>query len=234
MILVYWNPPKFLNCSCTIRNDNVVFCHLLISVCSGSFSSFDKGPIWVATGFKCSPDVFLFLLLPLWLSGHGLRWWFEVPPLVLPWVMRVRTVLVCVYRFSVHLIVEASFLFSVYCSVQEGQTVSFYCPEHSCVMWRLSVPLLWFWPRFHPNTWTSGLEQFLLRLSALNFFHVEVGHFGGDRWAHGTAVILSVETVTIGSRWSSDRGQVRHKCSLGKSLFRWTECCLVAGISSPS
>lgn len=34
--------------------------------CSGSFfSSFDKGPVWLAPCLKSSPDVFLVLLLPL-------------------------------------------------------------------------------------------------------------------------------------------------------------------------
>ena len=47
------------------------------------------------------------------------------PQLVLQWVTRVeQQVLICACRFSVHLKVEASVLFSVYCTVQEGQTVS--------------------------------------------------------------------------------------------------------------
>ena len=58
--------PEFLRCSCAIGNDDVVtFSLLLLSVCSGSYTSFDKGPVWIATDFECSPDVLLFLLLPL-------------------------------------------------------------------------------------------------------------------------------------------------------------------------
>ena len=67
------DPPEFLRSSYAIGNDDVVtFSCLLFSVCCGSFSGFDKGPVLVATSFKCSPDVHLFLLLPLWLGGHGL------------------------------------------------------------------------------------------------------------------------------------------------------------------
>ena len=64
------DPPEFLRCN--IRTDDVTFFRLLLSVCSGSFRGFDKGPVLVTTGFKCSPDVLLFLLLPLCLCGHGL------------------------------------------------------------------------------------------------------------------------------------------------------------------
>ena len=60
------DPSAFLRYSHNIRNDNAVTVfHLFISVCSRSFRGFDKGPVRVATGFKCSPDVFLFLFLPL-------------------------------------------------------------------------------------------------------------------------------------------------------------------------
>ena len=65
--------PEFFRFSCDIRNDNVVaFNRLLLSDCSGSFSGYDKDQVCVATGFKCTPDVLLFLLLPLCLCGHGL------------------------------------------------------------------------------------------------------------------------------------------------------------------
>ena len=68
-----WHTEDVLLWSCDIENDDVVTVSLLLlSVCLGSFRGFDKGPGWVATGFKCSSDVLLFLLLPLFLSGHGL------------------------------------------------------------------------------------------------------------------------------------------------------------------
>ena len=52
------DPPECLRCSCSIENEDVVrFSCLLVSACSGSFSGFDKGPILVAIGFKCSPDL---------------------------------------------------------------------------------------------------------------------------------------------------------------------------------
>ena len=53
---VYYRPSGVFRCSCDIGNDDVVtFSHLLLS---GSVGSFDKGPVWVATGFKCSPMSF--------------------------------------------------------------------------------------------------------------------------------------------------------------------------------
>ena len=33
--------------------------------------------------------------------------------------------------------------------------------------------------------------------AALNFFHVEVGHYWGQQWAHGTVRLLSVETFSV-------------------------------------
>ena len=60
------DPPEFLRCACDIRNyDNVTFSRLLISVCSGSLSYFDKGSVWIVTHSKCSPEVLLFHQLPL-------------------------------------------------------------------------------------------------------------------------------------------------------------------------
>ena len=44
-------PPEFLRCSRHIRNDAFTFARLLFSFCPGSLNGFDKGPIWVATGF---------------------------------------------------------------------------------------------------------------------------------------------------------------------------------------
>ena len=65
------NPPEFLRYSCDIRNDDVVpFLCLFLSVCSGSFGDFGKGPVGVAAGFKRFPDVFLFLGLPHCPGGH--------------------------------------------------------------------------------------------------------------------------------------------------------------------
>ena len=99
-----------------------MFYHLLFSVCSGSFRDYVKGPVWVTTGCKCSPDVLLFLLLPLFLCGCGLSlmvYCSDDPQLVLQWVMRVEEqVLLSVCWFSVHLSVEASVFFNVYCTVQ--------------------------------------------------------------------------------------------------------------------
>ena len=64
------DPPESLRCSCNISNDNVVtFSCLLLSVCSESFGGSDKCAVWEATGFKFSPNVLLFLLLPLCLSA---------------------------------------------------------------------------------------------------------------------------------------------------------------------
>ena len=62
------DPPEFLRCSCDIRNDDAVVFFPLSAL--DILYSFDKGPVWVATGFKCSSYVLLFLLLPLGLSGH--------------------------------------------------------------------------------------------------------------------------------------------------------------------
>ena len=63
----------FHRCSHHIGNYHVVtFSRLLRSVCSGSFWGFNKGPVWVTTVFKCFPDVRLFLLLSLCVSGHRL------------------------------------------------------------------------------------------------------------------------------------------------------------------
>ena len=69
---------------------------------------------------------------------------------------------VCV-RFSVHLTVEAAVFFSVYCTVH----VKLVLLSTAHILWRFSLPLLWFWPRCHPPTWTSGLEQILWKLSRL-------------------------------------------------------------------
>ena len=64
------DPPEFLRYSRDVGIDDVVMVSLhLLSVCSGSFG---KGSVWVATGFKCSLDVLLFLLFTLGLSGHDL------------------------------------------------------------------------------------------------------------------------------------------------------------------
>ena len=102
------DPPEFLRNSPNIRNDDVVtFFRLLPSVRSGSFRGFDNDPVWVTTGFKCSPNVPLFILRPFCLCGHGVS----------------QSVLICACRFSAHLSVEASVFFNVYFKVQEGQTV---------------------------------------------------------------------------------------------------------------
>ena len=67
------DPPEILRRSCDIGIDDAFkFFRLLHSVCPGFFRGFDKGPVWVATGFKFSTDVVLFLLLPLCLCGYGL------------------------------------------------------------------------------------------------------------------------------------------------------------------
>ena len=130
---VNWNmmfikdPPEFLKYPHDVRNDNVVaFFFLLVSVGSRSFGSFDKGPAWVATGFKRYRDKLLFLLV---VQGS------EEPQLVLHWAMRVKQqVLICVC--SVQLSVEASDFFNVYCTVQEGKTVSsdIVPPEHDVIV----------------------------------------------------------------------------------------------------
>ena len=68
------DPPEFLRCSCDIGNDDVVmFSCLLLSVCYGSFSSFYKSQVRVATNFKSLLMCFMFRLLTLWPSGHSLR-----------------------------------------------------------------------------------------------------------------------------------------------------------------
>ena len=87
------DPPEFLKCSFNIRIDDVVtFSHLLLSVSSGSSIGFDKGPVWVATGTKCSP-VELLLLVFLNLMVYG----SDDSQLVLQWVRRVeQQVLICV------------------------------------------------------------------------------------------------------------------------------------------
>ena len=89
-----------------------------------------KGPVWVATGLKWSPDVLLFFPLPLCHFGHE------------------QQVLTCVCRFSVHLNIEASVFFSVYCTVQEGQTVSSYISlfEPDVIIYSIYM----FWEDFFP------------------------------------------------------------------------------------
>ena len=100
--------------------------HLLLSFCSWSFRSFDKGQVWVAMSLKCSPSVLQFLLHPLSLCGHILSLMVsgsDDTQLVLQWLMRFEMqVLICVCRCSVHLNVEASVLFSAHQKVWEGQT----------------------------------------------------------------------------------------------------------------
>ena len=72
-LMLMEDPFEFLTCSWNIRNDDAAtFSHLLLSVSSGSFTGLDKGPVWVATCLRSSPDVLLFLLLPLCLCGSGL------------------------------------------------------------------------------------------------------------------------------------------------------------------
>ena len=90
--------PEFLRCSFNIRIDDAeTFSHLLLSVCSGSSIGFHKGPVWVATGTKCSP---VELLLLVFLCGHGLSlmvYGSDDSQLVLQWVRRVKQqVLICV------------------------------------------------------------------------------------------------------------------------------------------
>ena len=158
---VYWRSSWVFQMFLRHWFDNVVkVTHFLQSVCSGAF---DKSPVWIATGFKCSPDMRLFLLLPLSLSGHGLSPMVkgsDDPQLLLQWEMRVKQqIYVC--RFSV-CNVEASVFSNVYYKVQEGQTAPSdivwtlcYCPQHLYVLWGPPLPLFWFWPRC-PHTWTSG------------------------------------------------------------------------------
>ena len=58
--------PEFLRCFCIIEWWCCYVVCLLLSVHPGSFIGSDKGSVWVATGFRSSPDVLLFLILTLW------------------------------------------------------------------------------------------------------------------------------------------------------------------------
>ena len=115
---------------------------------------------------------------------------------------------ICVCRIAVHLSVQASVFFTVYYTVQEGQTVSFdpgviHIPENGA-----------------RSTYCEGDQG-----SALNLFYVEAGHY----WHTSESVCRNL--LCAWSRWSSYRRQVRHKCGLGWSWFSWTEYCPLAGVS---
>ena len=71
-MMSFKDPAEFLRCSHDIANGDVVtFSRLHSPFCSGSFRGFDKVPVLVTTGFKCSPDVLLFVLLPICLSRNS-------------------------------------------------------------------------------------------------------------------------------------------------------------------
>ena len=48
------------------------FFDIFLFVCYGSVWGFDQGPVWVTTGFKCFPDLFLSFFFPLCPCGDVL------------------------------------------------------------------------------------------------------------------------------------------------------------------
>ena len=84
-----------------------------------------------------------------------------------------------------------------------------YCSQHLYDLWRLPVPC----SDVGPHAWNSVYEQVLWRSSgsALNFFHVEVGHSCAHWWDQGPAVLLSVITFTrleVGGHQRSMKAQM--------------------------
>ena len=113
---------SFLRFSRDIRNTKVVtfFC-LFLSVCSRYLRGFDKGPVWVATGFMCSFDLPLFLLLPplpLWAQSQpdGLGFWW--PPACAPVGGEIRTA-------SMHLCVISRYSTQNYCKLGDWEIMTF-------------------------------------------------------------------------------------------------------------
>ena len=149
----------------------LVFC-LLLSVCSGSIRGFDKGLVWVATGFKCSLDVLFFLLPPLWLSGHYLR--------------VEQQVLICVSVFCtpqcwgfclLQCVLHSSRRADCLLSCLPAWTWC-YCPQHLYFAWEHPISLFWFWPMWpEPVARSSSCEG--NQGSAINFLYIEVGHNWG-------------------------------------------------------
>ena len=141
----------------------------------------------------------------------------------------IQQELICVGRFSVHLNVEASVFFSVHCTVQEGQTVSFDISPCELDVIVQSI-----------NTVcsvkaSSFLILILTQVSStypINFSDEETFTIGDTREPMAQLCFCLWDLHCAGRRWSSDRNQVRHKCGLWWSWFCWTGCCPVAGISS--
>ena len=144
--------------------------------------------------------------------------------------MRVELqVLSCVCRFSVHVNVDAFIFFSVYCTVQEAQTVSSDISPcelnfivHSNYMFceGFNFPC----SDFHQGVVPSSHEG--NEGSVLDFFHVEVGHYCGHRWADSPALLLSVESFTV-----MEVGGLRHRPSREQMSspplpFLWWKCML--------
>ena len=107
-----------------------------------------------------------------------------------------------------YLSVEASVFFNVYCTVQEGHTVSSDIFQlkldvivNSIYMFCEGVhfPCSNFDPGvvYMPEPVARSISCEVYQGSALNFVHVEVGQYWGHWWAHGTAMHLSVETFTV-------------------------------------
>ena len=146
------------------------------------------GRVSVATGFECSPHVLFFLFLPPCLCGPSLSSWSKVLMTFslcssgrCEWKSKYSSV----FRFSVHLNVEASIFFAVYCTVQEGQTVSSDIFPHELDVIVHSNYL--FCKGFHLldfNRDIVNIPESVARSSfyevnwgsALHFFHVEVCH----------------------------------------------------------
>ena len=73
------DPPEFGEMLPDIRKDDVVmFSRLLLLVCYGTLSSFDKGLVWVATGFKCSMMCLCYFCFPFDTVSIVPTWCFKV------------------------------------------------------------------------------------------------------------------------------------------------------------
>ena len=145
-------------------------------------------------------------------------WWFKVLMTLSLcscgwWELNSKYWSVCV---GTHCTPQWWGFFSVYCTVQEGQTVSsdivpcepdvivhsiyIFC-VHSIYMFceGLHFPCLDFDPGvFHiteplaRSRSCEGNQGF-----SLNVFHIEVGHYWEHWWAHETAMLLSIRTSTL-------------------------------------
>ena len=166
----------------------------LLSVCPGSFRGFDRGPVWVATGFKV--DVLLFSPPYPFLRGHGLSLMAYAPE---GNESQIASIDLCV---------------SVFCSPQCWGCCLLQCVLHGprqtdvssdisqCELDVTVHSIYMLCEDFHfpccdfdlgvvhipePVAWSSSRES--NQGSALNLFHVEVGHYWrGIDWCYDAAL----------------------------------------------